>query len=148
MLKRIFSKLWNRYRSDPQFVYKFVLITLSLGVMSKAIFVAVVDHASVDARYGQFASTAPMMVMTFWSHKYLWGHRDAKLLSHLGGHWSKNFWTQFAIGHGTLTFLTVYTGLLTWHFVIISTVIGVLFAICTFAYNEWVVFKKHKLEAE
>lgn len=138
-------KLWGRCRSDPWFVIRFIIITITLGAIGKLMLIGSVEGAEAPKWAAQFMPTVPMMLLTFLVHRYLWDHKRTSLWSHVGGHWSKSYLGQFIAGHSLFTFFAVYLG---WKYWAVSAVIGALSAGVTFALNELKIFvRRRELEA-
>ena len=143
MFGLITNRLRDLLKRDPWLAAKFAAVTISLGFLGKIMLFGAVEGSDVDPTYAQFFPTIPMMGMTFLAHRYLWNHRATSLWSHVGGHWSKSYGTQFVIGHGLFTLFAVQLG---WQYLLVSFAIGASSAIATFTYNEWRVFRRAKTE--
>ena len=141
MLKKVFVKLWDRCRSDPWLVVKFIVVTVTLGAIGKVMLIGTIESTETPKWAAQFVPTVPMMLLTFMVHRYLWNHRKTSFWSHVGGHWSKFYLAQFVIGHSLFTLFAVHFG---WKYWAVSGVIGAFSAAVTFALNELKIFVQRR----
>ena len=143
MLQHVTVKLWDRCRSDPWFVIKFAFITAVLGIIGKMMLIGTVETTETPKWAAQFAPTVPMMGLNFLAHKHLWDHKEAKLLSHVGGQWSQSYWGQFVAGHTAFTLFAVWFG---WYYIAVSLAVGGISAVVTFSLNELKIFAERRRE--
>jgi hypothetical protein len=140
VMRRLKGKYKQLFERDPWLALKFAAVAISLGIIGKAMLFGAVNGCGVSTTYAQFIPTLPMMTLSFLAQRHLWGCKSVSFWSYMGASWSVVCGAQFVVNHGLFTLCTTVFG---WHYLLVSSGLGLASACVTFTLNELKLLAKY-----